>query len=68
MNNAASEVNETSAAKLEGTEKGEEDFNCNMVELSFAQEEGLKKEVIKRLKKDRVLEGGVRLIREKSAF
>ena len=47
---------------------GEEDFNNNMVELTFAQEEGIKKEVIKRLKKERVLEGGVRLLREKSAF
>ena len=46
----------------------DEDFNSNMVELTFAQEEGIKKEVIKRLKKERVLEGGVRLLREKSAF
>ena len=46
----------------------EEEFNNNMVELTFAQEEGIKKEVIKRLKKERVLEGGIRLIREKAAF
>ena len=46
----------------------DDEFNSNMVELTFAQEEGIKKEVIKRLKKDRVLEGGVRLLREKSAF
>lgn len=39
-----------------------------MVELTFAQEEGIKKEVIKRLKKERILEGGIRLVREKAAF
>ena len=39
-----------------------------VVELSFAQEETIKKEVVKRLKKDRNLEGGIRLVREKAAF
>ena len=39
-----------------------------MVELTFAQEEGIKKEVLKRLKKERTLEGGIRLVREKAAF
>ena len=40
----------------------------HVVELSFAQEESIKKEVAKRLKKDRNLEGGIRLVREKAAF
>ena len=44
------------------------EFECNAIELTFAQEEGIKKEVLKRLKKERNLEGGIRLIREKSAF
>ena len=38
------------------------------VELSFAQEEQIKKDVIKKLKKERVIEGGIKLVREKSAF
>jgi len=45
-----------------------DEFNSDMVELTFAQEEGIKKEVLKRLKKERTLEGGIRLVREKSAF
>ena len=46
----------------------EDEFNSDMVELTFAQEEGIKKEVLKRLKKERTLEGGIRLVREKAAF
>ena len=38
------------------------------VELSFAQEEQIKKDTIKKLKKERVIEGGIKLVREKSAF
>ena len=44
-----------------------DDLN-DVVELSFAQEEQIKKDVVKKLKKERVLEGGIRLVREKSAF
>eukprot|EP00353_Schmidingerella_taraikaensis_P018557 CAMPEP_0185611960 /NCGR_PEP_ID=MMETSP0436-20130131/18613_1 /TAXON_ID=626734 ORGANISM="Favella taraikaensis, Strain Fe Narragansett Bay" /NCGR_SAMPLE_ID=MMETSP0436 /ASSEMBLY_ACC=CAM_ASM_000390 /LENGTH=42 /DNA_ID= /DNA_START= /DNA_END= /DNA_ORIENTATION= len=29
-----------------------DEFNSDMVELTFAQEEGIKKEVLKRLKKE----------------
>ena len=38
------------------------------VELSFAQEEQIQKDTIKKLKKERVIEGGIKLVREKSAF
>ena len=55
-------------AATEGAINYEMEFECNAIELTFAQEEGIKKEVLKRLKKERNLEGGIRLIREKSAF
>ena len=45
-----------------------EEFDHNLVELTYAQEENIKKDTIKRLKKDRCLEGGIKLVREKSAF
>ena len=38
------------------------------VEISAAQIEQIKKDTLKRLKKTRVLEGGVRLVREKSSM
>ncbi len=40
----------------------------DQIEISAAQIEQIKKDTVKRLKKNRVLEGGVRLVREKSAI
>ena len=57
------------AKNLVGEKPDEEMDDLNdVVELSFAQEEQIKKDVVKKLKKERVLEGGIRLVREKSAF
>ena len=53
-------TNEADAAQAE-IELG----TVEQVELSAGQIEQIKKDTLKRLKKTRVLEGGVRLVREK---
>ncbi len=59
---------ELQAQVEENKEEGEDTKMSAAMEISATREEQIEKETVKKLRRDRVIEGGIKMIREKCPF